>query len=888
MIMLGRTLFYLRYANRNLLRSGRWTIFAVFCIAAGVATVVALRSLGLAIGDSLIDNVRASNRGDVTLARGSGGGFSFAFIEPESDGDTFTPAEIDRMRRWADENGAQLTAYKLVSNFQLTAVDAVTVGRPQFINMLMVDPATFPAAGEIVALDPPGAPLSTLLTGENPVVISSNLAEQQGLSVGDTVRISYTTEPYTVRGIVGAEYESNLRNPFAAFFGFAYVDLAEAGTLQVSPQPNHVSVALPPGGDIGEADSELRQLARSGGFANSTTVTELLRENQIIADYLGRFIVVMGLGALLIGGVGIINTMLVMVGRRTTEIAALKTFGLKGRQVALLFLSEAFLLGLMGSIVGSIVGILLSGVVNRYGETFLQQRLEWRIYPEAIGFGFMLGLVVTLVFGVLPILTANRVRPATILRPNETVIPRAGIFHSLIALALVVIVIGGVAGQILGSVPIGMISVAVTLIILGVLVGLMWLVVWLVSKFPSFGNVELRLALRNLTARRIRTATTLLALSAGMFALSSITFVGVGTREILQFQLTQSLGGNVLVFPLFSLVSEPLAQRLLDSQLAGIEGIQYNTRITPLGGQVELINGQEPEMSALGDVASSDGAPGRVRRRISSIPLLVRDSDSPTMPSEMLAGRGLTPEDRGRLVMVAPETFSNGFVNLVFRVGDIVTVDIGNREYDFEIIGVTAGSGMLNTFGQFYVPPGTVEGGRSFSFNVLQVTPEQLNPVLLRLSEIPLVFALDITFIDGLLSRLITQFSAIPTLVGLLSLLAAAVAMANTVSLATLERRRQIGVLKAVGLKGGRVLRIMVLENTLIGLLGGLLGIGLSALGVALMTALGQGVAIPIPREAMPVAIALVIAAVVIAWTATFLSARVAVGERVANVLRYE
>ena len=112
--------------------------------------------------------------------------------------------------------------------------------------------------------------------------------------------------------------------------------------------------------------------------------------------------------------------------------------------------------------------------------------------------------------------------------------------------------------------------------------------------------------------------------------------------------------------------------------------------------------------------------------------------------------------------------------------------------------------------------------------------------------------------------------------------------MANTVSLQTLERRRQIGVLKAVGLKGRRVLWIMLLENTLVGLLGGLIGIGVSALGVAIMTWAGIGDAVPIPREAVPVAVALVIASVLIAWAATFLSARVAVRERVANVLRYE
>ena len=61
--------------------------------------------------------------------------------------------------------------------------------------------------------------------------------------------------------------------------------------------------------------------------------------------------------------------------------------------------------------------------------------------------------------------------------------------------------------------------------------------------------VTWRLALRNLSTNRLRTAITLLALSAGMFALSSITFVGEGTRELLNLQLSRTFGGNVLVFP---------------------------------------------------------------------------------------------------------------------------------------------------------------------------------------------------------------------------------------------------------------------------------------------------------------------------------------------------
>lgn len=888
--MIRRITFYLRYAARNLRRSARWTTFAVFCIAAGVATVVALRSLGLAIADSLVDNARAQNHGDITIVKSGAANTPFPQF---GDRDTFTDSELDILETFTREWGGVITAYGRAGGLQVTAIDEVSVGRPQFVSALFVDPQTFPPTGDIVALDPAGAPLRDLLTQPNDIVISRNLADQQNLRVGDVVRVSNTTEQFTVRGIVPTEAEAGVSDLFASFFGFVYLDIAQADRLQFESQPSIVSIALPHGTDLERAEAEIRGRGIRG---NIQTVDEILRRNATIGDYIGRFIVIMGLGALLIGGVGIINTMLVLVGRRTNEIAALKTFGLKGRQIAAIFLAEAFLLGVIGSLVGTALGIGMSGLVNQYGEAFLQQRLIWRLYPEAILYGLGLGTIVTLVFGILPVLTANRVRPATILRPNETVVPGVGCLHSLIALLLVIVVIGGVAGQILGNPLYGIIGVAATLLVLGILVCLLWAVVWVVSKFPAFGWVDLRLALRNLTSRRIRTATTLLALSAGMFALSSITFVGVGTREILQVQLAENLGGNVLVFPLLSTVSPQIGQGLLNAQLNQIEGIQYRSVISNYGARLVAINGEEPVVT----IPFADQLPERAQRRFSRINLQAWDTDRPSLPLQLSEGRMFTEADRGQRVMIASRgSFATEEVSvdadgevqvnsLPLRVGDKVTVTLDQRTVEFEIIGIVEDSGSFFSQGAYYVPPDSVPDSPDFVFTVLQVEPERLNQVLLDLSSVPLVFSLDITFIDGLLRRLIDQFSAIPTLVGLLSLLAAAVAMANTVSLATLERRRQIGILKAVGLKGRRVLWVMLLENTIVGLLGGLLGIGLSALGVGILTSLGQGEAIPIPREATPVAVGLIAASVLIAWAATFLSARPAANERVTNVLRYE
>jgi putative ABC transport system permease protein len=220
----------------------------------------------------------------------------------------------------------------------------------------------------------------------------------------------------------------------------------------------------------------------------------------------------------------------------------------------------------------------------------------------------------------------------------------------------------------------------------------------------------------------------------------------------------------------------------------------------------------------------------------------------------------------------------------------MVQMRINNRPLDFEVIGlVSSANGVVPNAGGAFVPPGVLDLDTAYArFNVLDVQPDKVDGVLLNLSRVPILLAVDVTFIDSLMVRLIEQLSAIPSIVGVLSLIAAAIIMGNTVSLATLERRRQIGVLKAMGLKRQRVLLVLLLENTVIGLLGGALGIGISALLVSLMTTLGTGVPVPLPAEGRLLAAALLVASVLIAWGATFFSARVAVNERVARVLRYE
>ena len=905
--MLHRFRFYFTYALRNIRRGGRWTTLAILCVTAGVATVVALRSLGLAVGDTLTNNVRVEIKGDLLIRNDNiFGGFG------SNDPRAFTPEERQTLLEWAEAKGAATAAFMSGRNMQITKAGEGQFGRPSFIGSNFIDPQTYPPTHTIRAIDPPDTPLAELFTGGNDVVISDNLAQQGGISVGDSVRVSGTQEPFTVRGIVSVAEESSVTNFLNAFFGFAYFDLANAqAAINAEFAPNRIALRFAEPPDEAALDELAVEVEALVPGVRSTDIYDFLERYEVVSQYLSDFVVVMGLGALLVGGVGIMNTMLVLVRRRTSEVAAIKTFGLRGHQVAAMFFTEALLLGAIGSLLGTIVGVGLSVIVNEYGAVALRQPLVWSIYPEALVFGFTLGLVVTAIFGVAPILTAVKVRPSIILRPNENHLAALGVLQSLALLVFVTVSLGLVVGQIIrpsfeltarraaeiaatshqaeaasdvgesgppfagadGGLPspylVGVIGVAGAFVVFALLIALIWLLIFLIGKSPTFGSVSLRLALRNLSTNRLRAAITALALSAGMFALSSITFVGEGTRELLNIQLSRSFGGNVLIFP-FPGLPPSMIEGAIDDALQDI-AIDYRTTIDIYDSRVTHVKGA---------AVNSESA----------LELSVWRSDKPDIYSgqpAVTSGRMLAPGDAGQARIVLPLASAEA---LEVGVGDLVELDIA-AGVALEVVGITGESGGAASFGEpgALLPPDVLPSSAASEFTLytFQVPEDELNRALAELSAVIFALSIDVQFIDGLIARLIDQFAAIPTIVGLLSLLAAAVIMANTVALSTLERRRQIGILKAIGLKSRRVLQVMFIESSLVGLLSALLGVSLSALLISALSASG-GITIPLPTEARLTALALLVAALLIGWVATFLSARVALTERVMNVLRYD
>ena len=136
-----------------------------------------------------------------------------------------------------------------------------------------------------------------------------------------------------------------------------------------------------------------------------------------ILNIINLIVVGIAVISLLVGGIGIANTMYTSVLERTREIGTMKAVGAKNKDILLIFLIESGLLGLVGGIVGALIGLglgfIVSGAANSYfGEEIIRVNLSLPLIFGAIIFSFLMGIFA----GVVPALQASKLKPVEALR----------------------------------------------------------------------------------------------------------------------------------------------------------------------------------------------------------------------------------------------------------------------------------------------------------------------------------------------------------------------------------------------------------------------------------------------------------------------------------------
>jgi putative ABC transport system permease protein len=895
-------MFWLRYILRSLSRGRRRVFFALICISVGVGSVVALQTATLTVQNALTSNVRAANGGDVSVS---------------SDATPLSSRDLSVFRRLQSQG--KITQWTAIYSLHATSVGDNHRLVP--FDMQVVSPS-YPIGGQPTFVSPANATVGGLLQHPGDVLVTSVLADEMGIGLGSRIfvhTIGGQGLHATVRGILAE----------TSFEHAAVMTVHQRDAAALSTAPPHYSsiyVNTPDSVGIGAL------LSSRFPVANVQTVQEALdTARQQVHDF-QQFMLLVGLMALLVAGIGILNAMQSMLAFRRLEIAMLKAIGYRRGTLYGLFSGEAFLIGVMGGVAGTLLGALASKLITDALAKALAIQVQFKLDPGTLVGGVALGVGATLVFSVLPIVRAAAFRPLELLREGQGMATRA-LPQTLGLLALVLLLFGGLAAAIMGNLVLAVEFVGSAFIAFGILTGAFAVIVGFVARLgppksmpiaigilavlivvsvlsiarapalaallilmtllwaatvllPAAGLLPLLIAARSLSRRRTRTSITLVAFLVGVLAMSITLTVALGLRGQIDTALASAGSTNLVA------LTGPTDQPAIAATSRHLPGIQSRSVATIVQTVPVAINGRS--VSAVLGATTSANSDAREPNLLSGVNgINLRSGQVPT-GIRLVSGRMLGAQDAGTSDAMVRSSLQDAPWSL--RLGDRVTLSetgTSNRS-TIQIVGFYARPRVRRGFGSFFAAPIyadrplTVALGGTDTQWVTSYTINQSNLTNdgTRLqTAVPGALVINIGDLTAVVDTILNELLNLLAVITALALGAGLAVVGNGVALSMLERRREIALFKAVGFGPRNVMQFVLVENALAGTLAGAVSVLMVVVTLGLIShfALTQAIGFdPV------VAVLVLVGATLLAVATAFLAARSAVQIRPLEALRNE
>jgi putative ABC transport system permease protein len=708
--------------------------------------------------------------------------------------------------------------------------------------------------------------------GPEQVAIDASTASKEGFSVGQRIGVVARgpEQRFTIVGVVKFGGVSSLGGATMSVFTKPtaqqiFNKQGRLDTIQIAARPGvtpqqlvgEIRPLLPPSAQVrtGQAQAQ-KQTNDTNKFLN------------IFKDFLLAF----GGVALFVGSFVIANTLSITIAQRTRELATLRTLGATRRQVLRSVLVEAFVVGLLASIVGLFLGLALAKGLNSllvsFGIDLPQASTVFA--TRTIVVSLLVGVGITMLAALRPALRSTRVPPIAAVREGavlpRTRFARLGVFPALATLAggFALMLLGLFSGLSTGSALLA-IGVGALVLFLGVAMLAPRLVPPLarVLGWPAqrFGAAAGSLARANSMRNPARTAT---AASALMIGLALVTFVGVlaaGLRTRFESTVNESFLANYAVTATdnFSPISTASADAL--KSVPGVEvvsGVRAGTGRV-FGSKVQ-VTGVSPDVSRVIFTKWQAGGPQTPAQLGTDGVFVSKDYakenhlrvGSP-LSLEVPSGAHLPLTVRG--VYKPPEGGAAQFADMAIST-TLFDQAYSNPQNVYTFVdaqgGVTAANTQRLRAALSGFPDAKLQTKAQFKKNQLQGLNLLLNLLYVLLS----------------LSIIVSLFGIV-----------------NTLVLTVFERTRELGMLRAVGMTRRQVRRMIRHESVITALLGAAFGIPLGILLALLVGAAIKYAAFTIPIGTLVV---FVIAAIIAGMIAAIFPARRAARLDVLQALQYE
>ncbi|MFD4674322.1 ABC transporter permease [Lentzea sp. NPDC058450] len=661
---------------------------------------------------------------------------------------------------------------------------------------------------------------------DNEVAVGAYLASSGGFKVGDDIAL-LTLEPKKTFKITGVFEYAGGRESMGG-------ELAVAFTQPVAQKlllgQENVFSGITVTAANGTSDDALRDAvaAKLGANYDVKTGATLAKEQ---ADQINEGLkffnyVLLGFAgiALFVGIFIILNTFSIIVAQRTRELALLRSMGASRGQVIGSVVLEAFVIGLIASIVGLGAGVgvgaLLAKIFSSVGGSSLQLA-GIGVPMSAVISSFAVGIVVTMIAAVTPALRASRIAPVAAMREAAT--PDRPLTKITITGALV----AAAGGTALGF---GFRQASLPLIFGGILVAFVGValltpmlskpMVSLIGRLLSWSMPGL-LGRRNSARNPRRTAITAAALMVGISLITGVSVVLTSATKSIEKLASGQLQTDLIISGEGQMEGQPatFGPDVL-TKIEKTDGVEQ-----AVGWSSDGVLQGEDQMFGIA-VTNMPALKTMFALKPKSGDLVALKDDQIGLPEDLATDKGWNVGSQVSLQLAkasAPKTFTVAFVWQKSQVlqGAIVLPPSASKEFRSDGIG--------QAFVQ--VKPGTTVAD----------VQKRVEPLLADNPEITVQDR------SGFVKQTTSQFDTVLLMIQILlalAILIAVLGVINTLALSVIERTRELGLLRAIGMRRAQVMRMITVESVVISVFGAVLGLAVGlALGVATVQALkDQGI----------------------------------------------
>ncbi len=672
----------------------------------------------------------------------------------------------------------------------------------------------FPFYGDFNT-EPAGA--RAALRGGMNAVLEESLMVQFGLKAGDSVRLGSAV--YTVAGGLRAiPGEAAAVTQMAPRVFVPLSTVGGTGLLQPGSLSRHrLYFKFPATFDVQALERDLRERFREQRFGYDT-VEERKRELGQSIQNVNSFLSLVGFASLFLGAIGVASAVHAHIRQKIPTVAMLRCLGATARTSFAIYLVQGLSLGVLGATLGATLGLGVQLALPVLLRDFLPFSFELTVSWGALFRGLGAGVVVSVLFALLPLLEVRRVSPLLTLRSAHVPPQGADIWRFVLILVIAGLVLGFAWWQ-TGRLTWGVGFAGGLLVSFLVLAGLAQAVSWLARKFTPRGlPYAWRQGVANLHRPNNRTLLLLVSLGLGTFLMMTLYL----SRDTLLGQLRVVGGGdrpNLMLFDIQDDQVEPLKKLLAENGAPVRQHAPIITmRIASVKGRStgEILKAQESRVPAW-----------TLRREYRST------YRGALADSEKLTAGKFTGRVEGELDVVPVSVEENLARDLQVGIGDEIVFDVQGVPVKAKVDSLRQVDWRRMQANFFLVfPEGALEAAPKFHIMALRVADAtqsaRVQQAVVR--DHPNVSAIDLALIIQTIDGVYSKASFVVEFLALFTVITGGIVLAGAVLIGRSQRVRESVLLRTLGATKAQVNRIMFAEYLALGSLaaavGALLAVG--------------------------------------------------------------